>query len=291
MNLDDENSFFNFINIVVDRLKIQYIPFSKLITDTNLPNHKWFTILDQPFHAPSWKTTNKLPLLLNKINDEKDIFKQNCQTIISYSQSDANELNKYLSGKINVINHPLPYSTQKWSYDHYKIANKKNIIQIETGCGCLNAIYLLPKSSFNKFLFTNISQTIIKEKLIYEREHLSAINYHSNTEVNIIFSEINAIEQFYSSSIFISHLYDFVSEWNILKCFSDNAPLLINRLPSVVDYLGNNYPFYYSCYEEAIDKAKDITLIKETNEYMKKRFEDNSYTLQNFLIELSNTLC
>ncbi len=131
MNLDDENSFFNFINIVVDRLKIQYIPFSKLITDTNLPNHKWFTILDQPFHAPSWKTTNKLPLLLNKINDEKDIFKQNCQTIISYSQSDANELNKYLSGKINVINHPLPYSTQNGLMTIIKLQIKKTSYKLK----------------------------------------------------------------------------------------------------------------------------------------------------------------
>ena len=55
--------------------------------------------------------------------------------------------------------------------------------------------------------------------------------------------------------------------WNALP---RNTPLLINRLPGVVEYLGEDYPFYYSSIEEAEAKLQQTALIRETSEYLSR---------------------
>ena len=42
---------------------------------------------------------------------------------------------------------------------------------------------------------------------------------------------------------------------------SINTPIVINRLPAVVEYLGADYPFYFNSLEEARDKALNFDLI------------------------------
>ncbi|MEN3012205.1 MAG: glycosyltransferase, partial [Dictyoglomus thermophilum] len=54
-----------------------------------------------------------------------------------------------------------------------------------------------------------------------------------------------------------------------VECISRATPLLINKIPPVVEYLGEEYPFYYSSYEEAIEKANDYDLVLKTHEYLK----------------------
>ena len=48
------------------------------------------------------------------------------------------------------------------------------------------------------------------------------------------------------------------------------TPLLVNRLEPVTEYLGKDYPLYYTTLEEASQKLSDIALIKKTAEYLKQ---------------------
>jgi hypothetical protein len=62
---------------------------------------------------------------------------------------------------------------------------------------------------------------------------------------------------------------------------------MVNRLDAVVEYLGEEYPFYYDSLDEAENKLNDIDLIYKTHEYMKtyhgKRELSGDYFLQSFL--------
>ena len=57
----------------------------------------------------------------------------------------------------------------------------------------------------------------------------------------------------------------------VRKCIADNKPILINRLPAVVDCLGEEYPFYFDSLEDACNKLCDEKLISDTYEYLKIR--------------------
>ncbi len=44
--------------------------------------------------------------------------------------------------------------------------------------------------------------------------------------------------------------------------------LLVNPLPAVKEYLGEDYPFYFNSLEEAAEKAEDEDLIQKTHLYL-----------------------
>jgi hypothetical protein len=47
------------------------------------------------------------------------------------------------------------------------------------------------------------------------------------------------------------------------------TPLLVNPLDAVVEYLGPEYPFYFTSLDEAAAKAEDDAAIARTHEYLR----------------------
>lgn len=65
------------------------------------------------------------------------------------------------------------------------------------------------------------------------------------------------------------NLVDCSAANTITECIVRNVPIIVNNLPPVVEYLGKDYPLYYSCYREAADKATDPELIEKAYNYLK----------------------
>jgi polysaccharide pyruvyl transferase WcaK-like protein len=57
----------------------------------------------------------------------------------------------------------------------------------------------------------------------------------------------------------------------IIESIVRNTPILINRIEPVVEYLGEDYPFYYTTLEEATQKANNIATIRKTYEYLRNK--------------------
>jgi len=80
-------------------------------------------------------------------------------------------------------------------------------------------------------------------------------------------------------------LQDASANTGVVECVRRNTPLLISRHPAVIEYLGENYPFYFSSLKEANSKINDISLIKKTHDYLKnmdKKFISINYFIESF---------
>lgn len=51
----------------------------------------------------------------------------------------------------------------------------------------------------------------------------------------------------------------------VIECIARGTPLLVNPLPSVVEYLGEDYPFYFHSSEEAAAKACQFDLVRKAH--------------------------
>ena len=69
-------------------------------------------------------------------------------------------------------------------------------------------------------------------------------------------------------SVVFLNLRDAPANTTVVECIVRNTPILINPLRGVVEYLGENYPFYYSSLEEAEAKLQRPELIRETHQYL-----------------------
>jgi hypothetical protein len=63
------------------------------------------------------------------------------------------------------------------------------------------------------------------------------------------------------NSVVFLKLRDAPADTTVVECIARNTPILINRLPGVVEYLGEDYPFYYSSLDEAEAKLQQPALL------------------------------
>ena len=77
-------------------------------------------------------------------------------------------------------------------------------------------------------------------------------------------------------------MYDSSANNAIIECIARATPILVNPIPAVREYLGEDYPFYFNDLSEAADKALNLELVKETHRYLlgcetRKRFPQETF--------------
>jgi hypothetical protein len=75
----------------------------------------------------------------------------------------------------------------------------------------------------------------------------------------------------------------------VLECIMNNTPLLVNYNVSILEYLGEDYPFYFINYEDAERKINDIELIIKTHYYL-KNMDKIKFTYHYFNRELNEII-
>lgn len=117
------------------------------------------------------------------------------------------------------------------------------------------AFYDLPANDYQKILLANKGSKkadLIVNPSVKVLERLTDQEY----------------DQMLSESLVFLNLFDAPSNTTVVECLGRNTPILINKLPGVVDYLGDDYPFYYSSLAEASEKLADNSLIETTWRYL-----------------------
>jgi hypothetical protein len=88
----------------------------------------------------------------------------------------------------------------------------------------------------------------------------------------IVLSEINEKEYeklFINNCIFVD-LEDCTANNLILECIKFNTPIIIRKIPSVVEYLGNKYPFYF-------ENNNDLLSLNDNNIFQEKILSSYNY--------------
>ena len=78
-------------------------------------------------------------------------------------------------------------------------------------------------------------------------------------------------------------LYDTSANNVIVECIVRNTPILINPLPGVKEYLGEDYPLYFNDRSEAGKKADDLGLIRAAYKYLQNHPIKEKLTLEYFV--------
>jgi hypothetical protein len=254
-------------------------------------NENWFAFISTSLFISEYETSkyNTIQKVLAS-NEWLSNYKQ-CRGLFTFSATYKNDLKRHFNLNTICFIHPLPCSKVKWSFDIYLKASCRRIIQFGQDNRCINAIFMLPRGDFEKILLATCSSEELASLLLSERTNLqSEFRQPMTTTSSLVFDSIDNIENWYNDSIFFLHLYDSSVDWVVLKCISDHVPLLVNRLPSMIEYLGVDYPLFYNNYQEAIEKASNIELVKVTHEYLKERSNESFFSLTFFMNNLYKVL-
>jgi tetratricopeptide (TPR) repeat protein len=238
----------------------------------------WVGFLHNPQSMPIWFNYQKSPQKLF----EKEIWQASlphCLGLFSLSEYNAEWLRNQTGKPVSVLTHPTEIPDKQFDFDRFLTNPHKKVVQIGWWLRKLHSIYQLPLAQNNPlgyekirigFLFDSaeavFAQLMKVEARIYKLKIDEA--YLANT-TTIRHLPDDDYDELLSMNIAFVDLYDSSANNAIIECIARGTPLLVNPLPAVQEYLGENYPMYFNTLAEAAAKALDTGLILETHQYLK----------------------
>ena len=235
---------------------------------------------------------------------ESDVFKKSlkkCEGIVVLSQNLKNWLQTKIHVPIHVLYHPTEFPTKLWKYKLWKENVNKKVIHVGAWLRNCYSIYALPspinvkkcilkgknmENYFPPYNFLNDLQKAYNVEL-YDgmgicREGRQKGNKFIVGMIDHIKEEVTKVEvietlsdeeydDLLTNNIVFLDLIDVSACNTLIECIVRNTPIVINRLPAIVEYLGEDYPLYYNTLEEATSLINDDRKILEAYRYLKTK--------------------
>jgi hypothetical protein len=253
----------------------------------------WIGFLHTPQHLPRfWQET----IRSHGINTESVLnteflnsYGYHCKGIITFSQNQAQTLREISGLNIRNVTYPLVRTKTRWLWKRFENNPHKKIIQIGWWMQRMHAIYMLPESDYEKVYIKNFS-SYANEVFEKERKELELKRVFSGPMEHSVSHIERASKREYfdmlKDNIAFVHYHDITVPGLVLECIATGTPVLVNALPSVIEYLGSDYPLYYYSYVDAVEKTKDIALIRKAHDHLKRRCRNAEFQMKHFVSEI-----
>lgn len=230
----------------------------------------WIGFIHVPPRIPEWFQGDQSNERIFKSRKWKQSLPF-CRGLFTLSQYHRNYLEKNLDIPVDNLIFPTETPEVKWGWDKFQRNPERKLIQVGWWLRRIHSIYRLPAGSYRKIFlkvdYFNWDYIIHKEYEILKKSGLfSAEMYETADTVNFVSDD--QYDRLLAGNIIFLHLYDSSANNTIIECMVRNTPLLVNPLPAVKEYLGEDYPFYFNSLEEAAEKAEDEDLIQKTHLYL-----------------------
>ncbi len=221
------------------------------------------------------------------------IFKDsliNCVFLITLSSYITDfiktKLNKMgINIPVYTMRHPTDTSCPHFTLDKYNKNNCKQIIQVGQQLRKLTSIYRL-NTQFKKVWLTGFKdlnrskRMLIKEAEVFNYNDLD----YDSVELKYI-QDFDEYDELLSQNIIFVDLFDAAANNAVVEAIARNTPILVNKLPAVVEYLGDDYPLYF----EDLNEINELTSYKNINKAyvylcnLNKDFLDINYFTKKFI--------
>ena len=239
--LNNENNLliYNYkFNLLIDCMESYF-----LFNNNDNLKKEWYGIIHY---------TNELPKIYDKFNLTSVINKckeslKYCKGIITLSNYIKKELIKLIGNNIPIymIKHPIEEISKKFNLDNFINKNDYNIIQLGQQYRKIYTIYLL-KSKYNKIWLPGTKDFKKLDYLL--KEELKYLNIKCKlNNVNTIYTKtVEEFDELLLNNIIIIPLWNASANNSLLECLEMNIPFFITRLPATEEYLGKEYPMFFT---------------------------------------------
>lgn len=239
----------------------------------NIPYQKdWIGFFHNPPNIPEWFDMYNSPMAIL----DREVFKKSlrkCKAIVTLSDYLKNWLSHHIDVPIISVKHPTEIPRIKWSPEKFAGQKVKPIVQLGYWLRDFFAIHKLNAGPrYHKLWLPShleTAMTIMKTKEKTQKRFWEEKYLWSGVKINEFLSNED-YDDLMSKCIVFLKLYDSSANNAIVECIARNTPVLVNKIPAVVEYLGENYPLYFDNMDEASNKLLDSNLIISAHIYLKK---------------------
>lgn len=246
------------------------ISFGSNIDDPGIPyQHPWIGMIHHPAHIPAadpWLHVQSANVMMKQSKFKVSV--KHCKALITFSQSNARELRKTLAEigaivPVFTIAHPTEHNVPLFSWEIFQRTREINCV----------GFWLRRLQSFTELRTELKKRYIFSSHRVEERlEHLKKVTQGLKRDCEIV-PYLNREDYNHALATGIGYA-DYIAccaSNTIIEHIVRTTPLIVNRLPSIVDYLGVDYPLYYDEPKQAEALARDMKALQAAHEYLKLR--------------------
>lgn len=165
-----------------------------------------------------------------------------------------------LAMPIDILSHPASTPRMKFSYRKFRSNDNKLVLSIGHNQRRYKPYFSLRAYGYRKML------------LLSHESHRGRIQALGRYRKFILSERVSnrVYDELLSKNIVFLNLIEAAAVNTIVECIVRATPILINRHPAVIEYLGPEYPFYYRDVAEASRKLRDEEAILRTVEYLRR---------------------
>jgi hypothetical protein len=262
----------------------------------------WCGFFHNPHNPPEWfGRKENFPQNMMSAPEFEDSL-EHCVGFWALSNYHADFLREQTGKPVSVLTHPSEIPELQFNYENFLENKLKRIVNIGYWLRKVNSIYVLPLKK-TEYLKTRLLPFEASSRAGRTVEEFRWLELKHDQEAarrwgKYYTPEYNYVDEFYripndqydrllSENIIFLDMHDSSANNAVIESIARATPLLVNPIPAVVEYLGEDYPFYFESLEEAADKAKDYELVKKTHEYLKvcktRKKLTQEYFLQDFI--------
>jgi len=236
----------------------------------------WIGFLHNPPNAPLWFDSSHSPWQVLKRHITRESLKS-CRGIFVMSDYLKQWLRQQpeipLDLPISVVFHPseLDTDTPTWTWEKYTSNPDKSIIQVGYWLRIMKSIAELevPRGFVKKWMYGNShALDCLDQELAHSRNRAAVEDLFLNTVQIVDHIDNQQYDIELSKNIVFLEMYDSSCNNAVIECILRRTPVLVNKLPAVIEYLGTDYPFYFESLQEASWKLSQPMLINKTHQYL-----------------------
>lgn len=247
----------------------------------------WVAIFHHPKEIPSFGNYRENLSAVFEMPEFKQSAK-NLKLAIALSDDLAEWLAKQLDCKVISLKHPINTKhSEYWDYDEW-VENKK-LCQIGFYLRNTRLVEQVPEMEgveikrlwSNMEWLKNYDTKVMKHWENHFTDSLMDLNntyftcrynHRDASTASIEFALPSEYDEILRTNVVIADYFACSASNVILECIAKNTPIMVNRLPAIEQYLGKDYPLFFTHPEEI---PSLMNRVKETHLYLKSMNKDD----------------
>ncbi len=250
----------------------------------------WIAIIHNPPGIPAWHEFESAPQSIFELPAWRKSLPY-CRGIYVFSETMRAWVKQKTDVPVAAAIHPAEPPEHSFSMDAFLANPLRRVVQVGSWLRRLHSISLLKVRSLRKTLLAPRQMPDPHLESLIRREAANdpaARNADWSTVEFLAYQAPGDYDRLLTNNLVFLDMYDTVINNTVLECIVRRTPVLCNRLPSLVELLGPDYPLFFSDLEEASTKAEDLTLIDSAHRHL-ARIPEDAFSQHNFRDSITAT--
>lgn len=259
------------------------LPFSD---DAPTWREPWVGIFHYPPNFPEWFDPYSNPeAIFSGSRFKKSI--RHLRGAIALSEYMAKWLRTKLDVPVTAIKHPTEFPHMKFTWDAFSYNRDKKLVQVGWYLRNYRAIHQVAvPHEFRKLRLAQEKPWIIEAQKRTD-QHSPFRDRRDTGFVHIeSWMENSEYDRLLCENIMFMEVFDASANNAIVEAIVRETPIVVNRHPAIVEYLGADYPLFYDDIRE-VRQLMTLSVIRQAHEYL-RALDKEDLRIDNFIQRLAD---